>query len=415
MTQEIRRAEQEVLTRLQSSMEHVSDDQLRRIVAMVDGLEDRGGFDVLLAPVRPRLATLHPMRTPNLRRLLFTPLDPLIVPRSSWQRGELSVVRSALGPICKLVFAAMEDTITRLQPRIAACAPDDEATMFAIGARLWPQAANILRDSVVPSDWVKTTGLQVSDFGPITRGLAAVLGQAVEIQNLAQQAISGRRVAEMALADLLSYAARLGNGSFGLMAVLLLVRVPQAAVVLRAIRRVAEQSDDVRLATVADFTLDYALASMQTAAERMIGGGTSLTAMAETLERLHAQLRDIDQSPYAQRADRRRRMATLRRHIEQACRERFSATLNGALLQPLLHGTIENSALETLARELRRLGEAGASFGDADAYDDMLRQAGETLVSAAPTATALAERVRMMEILRDSDLAIDLLQRMAPD
>ena len=75
-------------------------EQIRRIVAMVDGLADRGGLDALLAPLRPRLAVLHPARKPSLRRLLFVPIEPLIVPPGncsvvSWRSCGRHLGRSA--------------------------------------------------------------------------------------------------------------------------------------------------------------------------------------------------------------------------------------------------------------------------------------------------------------------------------
>ena len=62
------------------------DEQLARVVAVVDALPARGAADTLIAPLRPRLATLRPTRPLNLTRLLFTPLDPLIVPSAEWRR-----------------------------------------------------------------------------------------------------------------------------------------------------------------------------------------------------------------------------------------------------------------------------------------------------------------------------------------
>ena len=73
--------------------------------------------------------------------------------------------------------------------------------------------------------------------------------------------------------------------------------------------------------------------------------------------------------------------------------------------------------LEAKARELRRLGETGTNFGEGEIYDHMLQQAAEALGKMADVKdrTVLADRVRMVELLVDSDAAVDLLQRCAPD
>jgi hypothetical protein len=147
---------------------------------------------------------------------------------------------------------------------------------------------------------------------------------------------------------------------------------------------------------------------------------TPLLTMAERLEQLHGQLRDIDQSPYAQRADRRRRITEIRRQIEHACRTRFATTLEHEVVQPMLEagaGRAAPAELEARARELRRLGETGANLGDGGAYEEMLRRAADTLgrMPEGGDRLAMADRVRMVELLVDSDAAVDLLHRCVPD
>ncbi len=55
------------------------DARVMRIVATVDAMSARGPADELIVPVRHRLAALRPPRPLRFARLLFYPLDPLIV------------------------------------------------------------------------------------------------------------------------------------------------------------------------------------------------------------------------------------------------------------------------------------------------------------------------------------------------
>ena len=69
----------------------------------------------------------------------------------------------------------------RLHKRVAACGPGDDLEMLAIGSSLWPQAAAVLRASVVPFDWSSASGLTAADFGAIARGLSALLAPASDV------------------------------------------------------------------------------------------------------------------------------------------------------------------------------------------------------------------------------------------
>src|SRR5918993_3946884 len=81
---------------LGQAVTRADDVALGRVVALLDGLKDRGEADELLARARHRLQGLRPPRPLAFTRLLFVPLDGVIVPPSKWRRGEGQVPRSAL-------------------------------------------------------------------------------------------------------------------------------------------------------------------------------------------------------------------------------------------------------------------------------------------------------------------------------
>src|SRR5580704_264145 len=72
------------------------DEQILKAVAMVDAMPDRGAADQLIAPLRKRLAHLRPPRPLRFARLLFLPLDPLIVPAARWRIEQPTIPRSAI-------------------------------------------------------------------------------------------------------------------------------------------------------------------------------------------------------------------------------------------------------------------------------------------------------------------------------
>ena len=65
---------------------------------MVDAMPNRGAADQLIAPLRARLAHLRPPRPLRFARLLFLPLDPLIVPAARWRAAQPAIPRTVIPP-----------------------------------------------------------------------------------------------------------------------------------------------------------------------------------------------------------------------------------------------------------------------------------------------------------------------------
>jgi len=95
------------IRKLQQSLFGAEDEQIKRVVAIVDALAERGAADRLIAPLRPRLAQLRPARPLRFCRLLFLPLDPLIVPAPKWRPMSLTIPRTVLEPLAVSVLDAM--------------------------------------------------------------------------------------------------------------------------------------------------------------------------------------------------------------------------------------------------------------------------------------------------------------------
>lgn len=83
------------------------DSQALRIVATVDAMTVRGPADELIAPLRRRLAILRPPRPLRFTRLLFHPLDGVIVSAAQWRPGQDAIPRTALVPLAECVRHAV--------------------------------------------------------------------------------------------------------------------------------------------------------------------------------------------------------------------------------------------------------------------------------------------------------------------
>ncbi|MBV9538404.1 MAG: hypothetical protein JOY70_05680, partial [Acidisphaera sp.] len=82
-----------------SLAENADERVIVQVVNLVESMRERGAADELLVRLRPRLVQLRPPRNIKLPRLLFTPLDGVIVPGSRWRPGMNAVPRSALLPL----------------------------------------------------------------------------------------------------------------------------------------------------------------------------------------------------------------------------------------------------------------------------------------------------------------------------
>jgi len=138
------RHEDEVLRTLRRQILEADDEQVRRVVATVDALAARGAADHVIAPVRLRLGGMqvaHPLR---LARLLFLPLDPLIVTPVDWKPGAPTLPRSIIAPMTRLVEAGLGARAGAIRQAIRKHTTADTETVGTVGADAWPEAAGIL-------------------------------------------------------------------------------------------------------------------------------------------------------------------------------------------------------------------------------------------------------------------------------
>ena len=162
------------LTRL---LANASAPQLLRVVAAIDGMSTRGAADDLIAPFRHRLVNLRPARPLRFARLVFLPLDPLIVPAISWRLSHCMMPRAAILPMAQVVETELGAELAAIKRAIHDLRADQVSLITTLGAALWPQAGSILGRSDVPAGWI-ATGLNDQAYRNLARRLGAVLSAA---------------------------------------------------------------------------------------------------------------------------------------------------------------------------------------------------------------------------------------------
>ncbi len=385
---------------VQASLGLARDAQVARIVAMVDAMPDRGAADALIAPLRQRLAQMRPARSFGFVRLLFTPLDPVIVPAARWRPGDAGVPRPVLAPLGVAVRAALPACAAQIDTATLSMDPDDRGAIGAIGAGLWPQAAAVLGQATVPPAWASASGLSDADFAPLAAALAAVLAEAPAVELLA----TARRLPQdAAIRAVMARAEKLGAQAAATMTAVLLARLPTPGQVLT----LAGNADGNR---PAERAVDHTLSRLQATVAAGAAEDGDITEAALDAARVAAML---DGMQHEGSPERRRQLDHIRRRADGLCVARFvraaAVTMaRAAALAGTGGGDAAVTELEAAARGLRRLETAGRRLGSADRYETMLNDIALS-VKAPDSGFGLADRVRLVEILAGPDEALALL------
>ena len=401
------------LRSLRRNIAQVSDAQMLQVVALVDRMAERGSADDLIAPLRARFGRVRPPRPLRFTRLLFLPLDPVLIPAPRYRAGMAAVPRSAVIPLGAVVRDAMGPHARVIEADTAGHTVSDIDAVQQAGARLWPMAGAILRTAPPPSGWV-TAGLPASLYEPLARNVATVLEQASDLQAVVAEAATGLPV-DLGVTDrFLAQAAPSGPGGWALMLAVLLARLPPPSAILgQATAWVARQRDPVLSQTI-EQVLEAQLALLETRGtshDEMLTG--DLAIVGTELRRIVALLDGFagETSPSTRRA----RVEAVRRRLDANCRARFADSLAEDLLAPLHAMCHQRSPdammrLEAAARHLRAFETEARRLGSAATYDALLCQTATAVQSIAGDAgLTLVDTVRLVEILAGPETALPLL------
>ncbi len=401
------------LRAVRRSLSDVTDAQLVQVVALIDRMTERGDADTFIAPFRARLGQLGPRRPLRFGRLLFLPLDPVIVPAPRFRPGTPCVPRSALAPFSLLVHAALGARANEIEAAVAGRATEDTETIGRAGAVLWSEAAVILGNAPQPPGWA-AAGLPGGLYKPLALGIAAVLEQAATMHALATDVAAGLPLDVAAIDAILTKAAPHGAEAWSLVLAVLLGRLPDAdAILLHANAWMVRQgAPDLR--TAIDQVAETQLARLESDED---GGAqvqrVDLADAGAYVHRLAGMLDGLAGAtpPLALRL----RVDAIRTRVDANCRQRFANGMAGEFMAPLRQlreasGPVALQGLEAAARQLRVLETEARRLGGAPTYDTLLREAAMAVRNmASDDGLPLGEKVRLIEILAGPEEALALL------
>jgi hypothetical protein len=401
------------LRALQRVLVAAQDERILRVLAIVDNLADRGEADKLIAPLRGRLAELRPRRTLNLSRLLFIPLEPLIVGGADWRAGASSIPRTALSPLAQQVtheLGARAEAISAASAQLAR--NDDLERIVETGEDLWLRAAKILAAAPVPPGWTTASGLQARDHTALAGSTAALLAQAPSLLRVVVRARAGIAPEPAALSAILASVAPAGSLPLTMM-IAMAMEWLRSELLIRVADEFVARQDDPTLRATADRAVDFVLDGI----ERSLLPSLDVAGATRDVRRIAITLKNLDL--WSERhASKRGRIEQVHRGVDAVCRERFASELEARLIEPsagiAAGGDDTMIALEATARDLRRFETTARQIGSAEHYDRQLQRAAEALrPSAGEDTLACIGRIRLVEILRGPDAAMAMLKARA--
>lgn len=394
------------------SLAGARDEQIARVVAMVDALADRGSADGIIAPLRPRLAQLRPARKLRLTRLLFVPLDPLIVSPRRWRPGEPTVPRSALTPLADAVRERAGPCAAAVEKLIDGHAQDEAVLIDEAGSMLWREAARVLPGSAAPRSWADT-GLPQAEYGPLARGVAGALQHAASVRRIVAEERHGLVIARERIETILGEAAAAGAEAWSMTTALLLNQLLDPSLALHWLEAGPAPSPDPASWQRNLRVLEAALDDLDAPDGNLAKLGADFAGSGAELRRAVALLASLDVP--AAPSPVRKRLDEIRRSVDARSVARFEHGMTDQLLAPLRDRLpsaepLDVDALEATARELRCFELAGRRLGSASRYDAVLRRAAGEVKGLGPQiGMTIVDKVRLLEILVGADEALTLL------
>ena len=397
---------------LQGALVEADDAKIIRVTAMVDRLADRGPADALIAPLRARLSQLQPSRPLTFNRLLFTPVDALVVPPSKWRRGALGIPRTALAAFGAVVHAELGAAAAALDAEIATITTGQTDAIAALGARLWPAAAAILAVADAPATWHLASGLPVDDYFPLAHAVAALLGETSAIHRLTKAATTGAPAWPEDLKTVFGALSTRNPNAVAMLTAMLTSTVADSQVMLKVCDDAIAGHADPAIRNAVERGIDFVLGGIENGPPDTADIGQAAAEVARVAGLL-ATLTGRASHHAAQRG----RIEQLRSRLDGTCRAKFAAELNPQLVTPIAAmagATAEQvGTLERTARDFRRFEIHARQLGGGDQYDRAIAIVATGLKpTPADSRETKIDRVRLMEILRGPEAAEALLNSM---
>jgi hypothetical protein len=412
MTSAINKSDAEKVRELRQAVLAATDQQVLKIVEAVERAADRGPADNLLVPLRRRLSVLQPPRRLRFSRLLFHTLTPVIVPASRWRPSDPMLPRTAVTPIANVVLAALGQQAAHVTKEIAARTTADIDFIRTAGTKIWPSATKILAGSAAPPEW-RGTGFSEPTYKTLTWQIAALLSQAAAFEALCDTAPDAQGLPDAdAVMDIVRGVCTVSENGLPMLFNLFLMRLPEAVPLLR---RPVPGSQTAAIAAAFNQAAELRIEQIATEGpEDWIDRGSTADAGAAA-RRMATLLNNLQRTNL--RPARRTMCEQLLVRLDEACRNRFQASLQTDLLTPLRElqtspRPVPAPTLEANVRGLRILEMQARSIGSAAIYDSLLATAAETVKSPAiAERLGVVDRARLVEILTTPDAALAMLAK----
>ncbi len=398
---------------LSRDLRDASDSTLLRVTQVIDTLPARGAADRLLDGLRPRLGALRPPRPPALSRVLFWPLQPVIMAPKAWRPGMVGVPRSVITPVTALVRAHLPDVATVEAGLAAGHEPDD---------RLWQDAASILATVPPPADWQSATFQMQTGIKPQAwQPLLVVIRLAFAHARLLRQFGTQPEPVPEASRPLLLEAARSGPLSWSTTLTLLFEQTRTPGPLLRQVTELARETGFARqleggLQQVIDAVVDRLDQVDDGSPPGSAAGGAPTDEALRSQARRAARLAGF----CAMRAEMPAvgRLTQRRRQVAAECAAEFADGLRGATTACVPAGRLDAQAeqeaaerLEARLLALRELDLAARPLGEAQGREQLLSQAASFYAGAeAPDWLTRADRLRLCEILVGAEAALRMAE-----
>ena len=403
------------LQALRRGLDQAQDAQIMQVVAIVDALEVRGAADEVIADLRPRLAQLRPRRPASFRRLLFMPLDPLIVSAADWQVGSATIPRTALAPLADTVRLAMGSEAEAIDAIIDGKTTKDTLAVNQAASLLWQAAARILPETTLPDTWTEA-GLPAAAYPALASNIATLCRQQTTLQALLAEAEIGVALNAEKLCPFFQDASSDDKVLLTMIVALLLAQLPQSWPLLMDTARLLGRDFDKAIRQATDLAIDLLLARLETpgGTEALVVGGM-LSEVAAQVRHIAAMLAGPQARLTASDMDQDTRAAILRR-LDASCRTRFAAGLDEEFVRPLQQFGGQRDMtllvrLEEASRALKALVAEASRIGSAETYAALMQQ---TIAAVKAIGLGgglrLIDKVRLVEILAGPDEALTMLE-----
>lgn len=383
-------------TALTENLSGASDENLLRIVAMIDRQAERNKLDDLLTDIRPRLARLRPPRPVTMTRLLFLPLSGALVNRNMWRQDPAAIPRAALKPIFELLRDLPGSHLQEAEDATRGAVFSDLAVVDQYGRFIWETAAKLCEKITPGTRWAEA-GFMPEDFRTMMRLAAGVWRHAGPLWGVLRQ--GSAPVAADMLRTALTGPASEGPDIFRAAFRTLLLASGNVAAFTALASGMPPGTSEIVTQSLEEW-VEIALTKL--AEQELIEATDRAEEIGKTLEAMSL-------TPFFQIPRRRQQLSSFFWRLEEHCREMLLEIIEEEILPALVPGAEAYAderffSLEGYARAARRLEILGRHFGNDPGYDEIQQRLIKAFATAQKDQAQLG--ITMMDLARLEEILL---------